>query len=72
MGDFNCSEVNWETFEGGGENIWGNKLLRLTMNNTIIQWVTDYTKYKGKEKPSTLDLLFTKGTTLERNNRIWL
>ena len=30
--DFNCSEVNWETFEGRGENTCGNTLLRLMMN----------------------------------------
>ena len=34
-GDFNCSEVRWETFESGGENTWGSRLLRPTMNNTM-------------------------------------
>ena len=41
MGDVNCREVKQDTFESGGENMWGNELLRPTMNNTIIQWVTD-------------------------------
>ena len=40
MGDFNCSEVIWETFENG-ENTWRNKLLRLTMNNTMV---SDYVR----------------------------
>ena len=34
LGDFNCSEVNWEIIESGGET-WGNRLLRLTMNNRL-------------------------------------
>ena len=52
VGQFNCSEVNWEMFESGGENTWGNRLLRLTMNNTMIQWVTENTRFRGKNKPS--------------------
>ena len=59
VGDFNCSEVNWEAFENGGENTWGNRLLRLTMNNTMIQWVTENTRFRGEDKPSRSDLLFT-------------
>ena len=65
MGDFNCSEVDWKMFESGGENTWGNRLLRLTMNNRVIQWVTENTRFRGEDKPSKLDLLFTKGINLE-------
>ena len=65
MADINCSEVNWETFESGGENTCGNRLLRRTMNNAMIQWVTENTRFRGKDKPSTLALLFTKGINLE-------
>ena len=35
------------------------------MNNTMIQWVTENTRFKGVDKPSRLDLLFTKGINLE-------
>ena len=66
MGDFNCSEVNWEMFESGGENTWGNRLSRLTMNNAMIQWVTDYTRYREDEL-SRLDLLFTKRINLKKD-----
>ena len=59
VGDFNCSKVNWETFESGGENTWGNRLLGLTMNNTMIQWVTENTRFRSKDKPSRVDFLFT-------------
>ena len=67
MGDFNCCEGNWEMFESGGENTWGNRLLRLTMNNTMIQWVAENTRFRGENKPSRLDLLFTKGINLEKD-----
>ena len=55
VGDFNCSKVNWETFESGGENTWRNRLLRLKINNTMIQWVTENTRFRGEDKPSRLD-----------------
>ena len=32
----------------------------------MIQWGTDYTRYR-EEKPSILDILFTKGINLEKN-----
>ena len=35
------------------------------MNNTMIQWITENTRFRGKDKPSRLDLLFTKGINLE-------
>ena len=35
------------------------------MNNTMIQWVTANTIFRGKDKPPRLDLLFTKGIILE-------
>ena len=35
--DFNFSEDKWKTFESGGDNTLENRLLRLTMNNTMIQ-----------------------------------
>ena len=65
MGDFNCCEVNWEIIESAGENTRGNRLLRLTMNHTMIQWVTENTRFRGEDKPSRLDFLFMKGINLE-------
>ena len=64
MGDFNCSEVNCETFESGSENTCGNRLLRLTMNNTMIQWVTENTRFRAEDKPSKFDRLLIKGIDL--------
>ena len=36
--NFNCSGVKLETFKRGDENTWGNELLRLMVNNTMVQW----------------------------------
>ena len=46
--------------------MWGNRLLRLTMNNKIIQWVTENTRFR-EDKLSRLELLFTKGINLEKD-----
>ena len=48
--------------ERESENTWGNRLLRLTMNSTMIQWLTENTRYR-EDKSSRLDL-FTKGINL--------
>ena len=37
------------------------------MNNKMIQWVTENTRFRGEDKPSRLDILFTKGINLETN-----
>ena len=53
MGDFNCSEVKWENYECSGEdNSWGNRLLKLTMENVMKQWVTENTRYRGENEPT--------------------
>ena len=36
------------------------------MNNTMIQWVIENTRFR-EDKPSRLDLLFTKGIDLEKD-----
>ena len=68
VGDFNCNEVGLETHVSRGENTLGTRLLKLTMNDTMIQWVTENTRYK-EDKPSRLDLLFTKGINLEKKKK---
>ena len=40
--------------------------MRLMMNNTMIQWVTENTRFRGESKPSRLDLLFYKEINLEK------
>ena len=49
-GYFNCNEIKRVKFEIGCENKCGNRSLRLTMNNRMIQWITDNTIYRGEDK----------------------
>ena len=61
MGDFNCGEVCWEEWTTeGSENSWGYTLLNLVMENTMTQWITEATRYRGEDEPSRLDLVFSK------------
>ena len=65
VGDFNCNNVKWETFEGDeDERSWGNRLLNLTLENMMIQRVSENTRFRGEDKPSRLDLVFTKEVEL--------
>ena len=66
MEDSNCSEVKWETFEGVGANTLGNTLLKLTMNNTMIQWVIDNTIYREDKPWRLLDLLYAQEINLKK------
>ena len=50
MADFNCGEVRQKTLNSRGENTGESRLLRLTMNNTMIQWVIYNTRYRGEDK----------------------
>ena len=66
MGNFNCSEVKRENYECSGEdNSWGNRLLKLTMENAMKQWVTENTRYRG-ENETRLELVLTKGIDLPK------
>ena len=67
MGDINCSEVKWENYECSGEdNSWGNRLLKLTMENAMKQWVTENTRYRDENEPTRLDLVLTKEIDLPK------
>ncbi|MPC60594.1 hypothetical protein E2C01_054646 [Portunus trituberculatus] len=43
----------------GNAGSW-NELFQLTMVNTLDQCVEESTRFRGAEKPSLLDLVFTK------------
>ncbi len=65
MGDFNCKEINWEEWNTrGGEDSWGDKVLKLAMNNIMTQWVEENTRYRGGEEPSRLNLVLSKETDI--------
>ena len=59
-GDFNCKNVKWESFEADGDDTVGAKVLKLTTDNLMTQWVKQETRCRGEEEPARLDLLFTK------------
>ncbi len=53
MGDFNCKEINWEEWNTRrGEDSWGDKVLKLAMNNIMTQWVEENIRYRGGEDSS--------------------
>ena len=66
MGDFNCKGVNWKEMEGSGtKGSWSEEMLKLAMENTLDQWVEDFTRLRGEDEPSMLDLVFTKKAELQ-------
>uniref|UniRef100_A0A0P4VVH6 Uncharacterized protein n=1 Tax=Scylla olivacea TaxID=85551 RepID=A0A0P4VVH6_SCYOL len=70
VGDFSCKEINWETFKAGGnETAWGERFLKLTTENTMMQWMTENTRYVGDDEPVKLDLILTKGMNLTKELR---
>ncbi len=61
VGDFNCKEINWETLTTtGSENSWSNRLLNWVVENLMTHWVDCDMRFSGRDKPSRLDLVFTK------------
>ena len=60
VGDFNCKGVNWkEMEESGNAGSWSEEMLQLVMENTLDQWVEEFTRLRGEDEPSILDLVFT-------------
>ncbi|XP_076031661.1 uncharacterized protein LOC143019653 isoform X1 [Oratosquilla oratoria] len=60
MGDFNCKEICWDSMTvRGGDDLWGNVLLDMTIEYTMTQWVSENTRYRNNEEPLKLDLIFT-------------
>ncbi len=70
VGDFNCKEINSEMFKAGGtETTWGERFLKVTMENTMMQWVSENGRYRGDDEPTRLDLILTKGINLAKESR---
>ena len=60
IGDFNCKQINWETRSCIGEQeSWGQRLLNWAEENLLTQWIDCDTRFRGRDTPSRLDLLFT-------------
>lgn len=59
MGDFNAPEVNWTTLTAPS-GTFGETLVRLLEDKGLIQHITENTRFRQGQNPSTLDLVFTK------------
>ena len=61
LGDFNCKNVNWEVMGTcGNAETWSEEVIQMAAQNTMEQWVDEFTRYRGTEEPSMLDLVLTK------------
>ena len=53
MRDFNCKGVNLQEMEGNGNaGSWSEDMLQLAMENSLDQWVEEFTRLRGEEEPS--------------------
>lgn len=61
MGDFNLKQINWEESSCPGENTedFNHKFIECIRDNFLFQHVTEPTRKRGQDEPSTLDLIFT-------------
>lgn len=70
VGDFIRKEIDWEMFEsGGGDMAWGERFLRLMMENLMMQRVKENTRYRSDDELARLDLVLTKGLHLKDDLR---
>ena len=60
-GDFNFKEINWANGTVDGSTYSKqNKFYNCIEDNFLEQHVTEFTRKRGSDKPSTLDLIITK------------
>ena len=60
-GDLNFPEINWESFEiDGGPYSAPAQFLNCLNNNYLTQHVSEFTRVRGKDKPSLIDLIITE------------
>jgi len=62
-GDFNLPEINWETFNvDAGPYSAPSQFLGCVNNCYLTQHVSDFTRKRGNNKPSLLDLVITENS----------
>ena len=66
VGDFNYPSINWETWQPANENEESEeyKLIECLRENYLSQHVTQPTRVRGTDEPSTLDLIITNDERL--------
>ena len=57
-GDFNYGEINWDSNKGKGRS--SRKFLNVCQDCFLYQHIAAFTRCRGDDKPSLLDLVFTK------------
>ena len=68
FGDFNIPEIDWITNTvQGSENSLGFKFLETIRDCYLYQHVTETTRGRGTNKPSTIDLIFTNEQGMVRD-----
>ena len=59
-GDFNC-DIDWETLDAKSHSHdWNENLLNLITDHCLHQHVNQPTRFRGNDRPSKLDLIFTR------------
>ena len=58
MGDFNYKEINWEQDTASGDE--QTMFVECIQQNFLTQHIKELTRFRGKDEPSRVDLLFTK------------
>ncbi len=73
MGDYNFPEINWETWSTGTDdntNSRGYKFLECVRDCYLYQHITEPTRGRGTDKPSTIDLIFSNEEGMINNIEI--
>ena len=72
IGDFNFSEIDWKQgrIQSGGDTDEAQKFFDTTQDLYLVQHVTKPTRNRGTQKPSMLDLVFSRDEQMETTLRI--
>ena len=50
--------------------LWSEEMLQLVVENTLDQWVEEFTRLRGEDEPSMLDLVFTKKNRTPTHHKV--
>merc|ERR1711980_80850 len=64
VGDFNCRRIDWSNYEVKKEEVkdwsWNKELFNLATQSLLHQHINEPTRMRGEDRPTILDLLFTR------------
>merc|ERR1712035_1231 len=62
--DFNCKRIDWNNYEVKEEEVkdwsWNRELFNLATQSLLDQHMKEPTRMRGEDRPTILDLLFTR------------